>query len=172
MRWLGLVQFTRTPEVIGRDQPDRRGPVTTSGTRSQNGWRVPLLSLGGRAGGKCHHAPHSTDETVGRRKTWIWRVQSTPPSTTACCFVGWTRPGGGCTPLRLHLKYKQAGTEGSTGRSRDVESIALLIPHTSAGAECGREFPHVCVVVGVYLLHHAQKSLAAGHIDALSAGVS
>src|SRR3982074_3118816 len=50
MRWLGLVQFTRTPEVIGRDQPDRRGPVTTSGTRSQNGWRVPLLSLGGRAG--------------------------------------------------------------------------------------------------------------------------
>src|SRR4030088_3325806 len=115
MRWLGLVQFTRTPEVIGRDQPDRRGPVTTSGTLSQNGWRAPLLSLGGRAG-QMPSCTAFNRRDGGTTKTWIWRVQSTPPSTTACCFLGWTRPGGGCTSLRLHLKYQQAGTEGSTGR--------------------------------------------------------
>src|SRR6202011_3586970 len=66
--------------------------------------------------------------------------------------------------FRLRLEYQHAGTEDSAWGSRDVEAVALLIPHAGACAERSWEFPHICVVAGVYLLHHAQESFAAGHI--------
>src|SRR5579863_2452198 len=78
---------------------------------------------------------------------------------------------GSFTSVGLGLEYQQPGAQDSTRGGRNVEPIALFIPHAGASAERRDKFTHVGVMISVYLLHDAQESLAPGNINALSAGI-